>query len=75
MTTDTVLLVTASYDQSAQPVLDHLHSMGASVFRLDTDHFPTKVKAHFAPRYGLVLKHGEIGFMGIRLSLFGTGAM
>ena len=57
MTADTVLLVTASYDQSAQPVLDHLHSMGASVFRLDTDQFPTKVKAHFDPLHGLALKH------------------
>ena len=56
---DTVLLVTASYDQSAQPVLDHLQAMGVSVFRLDTDRFPTQVKAHFDPRQGLALKNSE----------------
>ena len=56
---DTVLVVTASYDQSAQPVLDHLQAMGVSAFRLDTDRFPTQVKAHFNPKQGLALKDSE----------------
>ena len=57
MTADTVLLVTASYDQSAQPVFDDLHALGVSVFRLDTDQFPTQVKASFDPRTGLSLRN------------------
>ena len=59
MTNDTILLVTASYDQSAQPVLDHLKTMGAHAFRLNTDEFPTRVKAQYDPRSGLFLRSSD----------------
>lgn len=59
MTADTVLLVTASYDEAAKCVSDSLEQIGASYFRLDTDRFPTEVKATFDPSYGLTLEDRE----------------
>ena len=59
MNNDTILIVTASYDQSAQLVLDHLRTMGAHTFRLDTDQFPTQVKARYDPRRGLFLCNAD----------------
>ena len=56
MTADSVLLVTASYDEAAKCVSDHLEQIGTRYFRLDTDRFPTEVKATFDPYYGLTLK-------------------
>ena len=55
MKTDTVLLVTASYDEAAKHVSDHLERLGIPSFRLDTDRFPTEVKATFDPHFGLDL--------------------
>ena len=56
MTADTVLLVTASYDEAAKCVSDSLEQIGTSYFRLDTDRFPTEVMATFDPSYGLTLE-------------------
>ena len=56
MTADTVLLVTASYDESAQHVSESLDNLGSRSFRLDTDRFPTEVKATFDPDVGLSIR-------------------
>lgn len=53
MTANTVLLVTASYDDAAGEVVASLGHIGVPIFRLDTDLFPTQVKATFDPHYGL----------------------
>lgn len=47
MTADTVLIVTASYDIAADYVVKALKRRGTPVFRLNTDHFPSQVKASF----------------------------
>jgi len=49
MTADTVLIVTASYDVAADYVLKSLRQRGTPAFRLNTDHFPSRVKAFFRP--------------------------
>ena len=49
MTADTVLIVTASYDVAADYILKSLRQMGTPAFRLNTDHFPSHVKAFFRP--------------------------
>ncbi len=49
MTADTVLIVTASYDVAADYVLKELRQRGTPAFRLNTDHFPSRVKAFFRP--------------------------
>ena len=49
MTADTVLIVTASYDIGAGYVLNAIRKRGTPVFRLNTDHFPSNVKASFRP--------------------------
>ncbi len=56
MTADSVLLVTASYDEAAKCVSDRLEQIGIRYFRLDTDRFPTEVKATFDPHFGLTLE-------------------
>lgn len=56
MTTDVVMLVTASYDETADYMLDFLKKQGTKAFRLNTDQFPTTVKATFDPHSGLVLE-------------------
>ena len=43
MKADTVLIVTASYDEAPGYVIPRIEQRGYRVFRLDTDHFPTKV--------------------------------
>ncbi len=49
MIADTVLLVTASYDVAADYVLKSLRQRGNPAFRLNTDLFPSRVKASFRP--------------------------
>ena len=49
MTADTILIVTASYDVAADYVLKSLRKRGTPTFRLNTDHFPTRIKASFRP--------------------------
>jgi len=49
MTADTILLVTASYDVAADYVLKSLRQRGTPAFRLNTDQFPSRVKAFFRP--------------------------
>lgn len=53
MTGETVLLVTTSYDLAADHVIHALTQIGSPFFRLDTDRFPSEVKAHFDPAAGL----------------------
>ena len=55
MTANTVLLVTASYDETADQVARSINELGPETFRLDTDLFPTEVKATFDPHSGLEL--------------------
>jgi glutathione synthase/RimK-type ligase-like ATP-grasp enzyme len=49
MTADTVLIVTASYDVAADYVLKALQERGTPTFRLNTDEFPSYIKASFIP--------------------------
>ena len=56
MTHSTVLLVTASYDEAAEQVAHHINQVGARTFRLNTDLFPTEIKATFDPHSGLLLE-------------------
>ncbi len=56
MTANVVLLVTASYDETADCVVDSLNSSGTATFRLNTDQFPTAVRATFDSSSGLVLE-------------------
>ena len=58
MTNDVVLLVTASYDFAADYVTRALNKRAAHSFRLDTDRFPSDVKATFVPTKGLTIETG-----------------
>ncbi|MCJ7515298.1 MAG: hypothetical protein MUO89_04950 [Dehalococcoidia bacterium] len=49
MTADTVLIVTASYDVGADYVLKALQKKRTPAFRLNSDHFPSRIKASFRP--------------------------
>ena len=55
MIADTVLIVTASYDLAALYVGDALERRGAPFFRLDTDRFPSEVRATFDPQGDLTI--------------------
>ena len=57
-TPDTVLLVTASYDQAAGLVEKALTDSGEKWFRLDTDKFPGEVKSSYSPRSGFAYWEG-----------------
>ena len=59
MTANSVLLVTASYDAAADSVSQCLEQMGIPAFRLDTDLFPSEVKATFDPNCGLTLENSR----------------
>ncbi len=59
MTANTVLLVTASYDDAADSVSHFLEQIGTPAFRLDTDLFPTEAKATFDPNSGLTLESSQ----------------
>lgn len=53
MTPDVVLLVTASYDRAADQVEQCINELGRPSFRLDTDLFPTAIKATYHPDTGV----------------------
>ena len=55
---DAVLLVTVSYDQTAETVERALRSAGARPFRLNTDEFPASVEATLDERGEFVLYAG-----------------
>ena len=57
-TPDTVLLVTASYDKSADLVQEALTGLGEKWFRLDTDKFPCEVNSTYSPRSGFAYWEG-----------------
>lgn len=59
MTANKVLLVTASYDRAASLVEERLSRMGEPFFRLDTDRFPTEIKATYSPELGFTYQDGE----------------
>ncbi len=59
MRPDTVLVVTASYDIAAGYVLEVLRERGSPAFRLNTDEFPSKIKASFVPPSSIRLADGE----------------
>lgn len=55
MTADTVLLVTTSYDPAPEYVGAALERRGFPFFRLNTDQFPSLVRAEFNPQRGLTI--------------------
>ena len=59
MTADTVLIVTASYDIAANYVIKVLQQRGTPVFRLNTDQFPSRVKASFIPPNNIEFTAGD----------------
>ena len=58
MTANTVLIVTASYDVAPENVGRALESRGTPFFRLDTDRFPSEVRASFDPYSGITISDG-----------------
>ena len=64
MIADTVLLVTASYDAAPEYVGAALERRSVPFFRLDTDRFPSEVRASFDPQEGLTISNGEQSISG-----------
>ena len=64
MTGNTVLIVTASYDEAPRYVGAALESMGVPFFRLDTDRFPSEVQASFDPYDGITILDGQHSISG-----------
>ena len=64
MTADTVLLVTASYDVAPEYVGPALERRGVPFFRLDTDRFPSEVRASFDPHGEISISDGERSISG-----------
>ena len=64
MTADTVLLVTASYDAAPEYVGVALKRCGVPFFRLDTDRFPSEVRASFDPQGDITISDGERSISG-----------
>ena len=64
MTADTVLLVTASYDPAPRYVGAALERRDVPFFRLDTDRFPSEVRASFDPSEGLTISDGARSISG-----------
>ena len=65
MTADTVLLVTASYDEAPRYVGAALERIGIPFFRLDTDRFPSEIKASFDPQGDITISDGERSISGM----------
>lgn len=65
MAADNVLIVTASYDIAADYVLKALHQRGTPVFRLNTDLFPSAVKASFLPPNDIEFTAGDKAVSGV----------
>ncbi len=64
MTADTVLLVTASYDLAPEYVIAGLERRSVPFFRLDTDRFPSEIRASFDPQGTLTISDGERSISG-----------
>ena len=64
MTANTVLLVTASYDEAAKYVAQALHLRQVPFFRLDTDRLPTEVEASFDPQGDITFADGDQSVSG-----------
>ncbi|MCY3557092.1 MAG: hypothetical protein OXH13_00410 [Chloroflexi bacterium] len=56
---DTVLIVTASYDEAPSYVLPHISDRGWKSFRLDADRFPMEVKISSREDGSFVIEDGE----------------
>ena len=67
MTADTVLIVTASYDVAADYVLKALQQRGTPVFRLNTDRFPSHIKASFIPPNDIEFSAGDKTVSGMSI--------
>lgn len=65
MTADTVLIVTASYDIGADYVIKALKRRGTPVFRFNTDHFPSQVRASFRTPGDIVFFTGTETLQGV----------
>ena len=59
MTGNTVLIVTASYDEAPRYVGAALANLGVPFFRLDTDRFPSEVRVIFDPYEGITISDGQ----------------
>ncbi len=59
MSTETVLIVTTSYDEAPEYVGSALDCYGVPYFRLDTDRFPTEIRATFDPQGELSICDGS----------------
>lgn len=64
MTADTILLVTASYDAAPDYVGAALESRGVPYFRLDTDRFPSEIRASFHPYGDITISDGDKSISG-----------
>ena len=64
MIANTVLLVTTSYDSAPEYVGGALARRGVPFFRLDTDRFPSEVRASFDPLKGLTISDGPRSISG-----------
>ena len=64
MTSDTVLLVTTSYDAAPKYVASALDRRGVPFFRLDTDRFPSEIRATFDPQGDLTITDGHRSISG-----------
>ena len=58
MTAETVLIVTASYDEAPKYVADKLDQLEVPYFRLDTDRFPREIDISFSPSQGVTISDG-----------------
>lgn len=58
MIADTVLFVTASYDQAPDYVAKALEQRGIQFFRFDTDRFPNEVRISYDPLTGVKIDDG-----------------
>jgi len=67
MTAGTVLIVTASYDVAADYVLKALQQRGTPVFRLNTDQFPSHIKASFIPPNDIEFTTGDRTVSGMSI--------
>ena len=64
MTSDTVLLVTASHDQAPEYVGKALEHRGVPFFRLNTDRFPWEVLGSFNPHGDIAISDGKGSISG-----------
>lgn len=58
MTDDSILLVTTSYDPAPEYIARALGKRGRPTFRLETDRFPSQVRATFRPPNEILFSDG-----------------